>query len=56
MNPDTHELHYLNPTAALLYGLTQEYGYEAAMVVSGPRRLVQVLPEVDPPPGTLPSS
>lgn len=31
LDPRTERLHYLNPSAALLFGLIQEVGYEAAI-------------------------
>ena len=30
LDPDSQELHYLNPTAALFFALVQEHGYEEA--------------------------
>lgn len=31
LNPDTGQIHYLNPPAALVYALILEHGYEDAM-------------------------
>jgi hypothetical protein len=31
LDPDSHELHYLNTSAALVYALILEHGYETAM-------------------------
>lgn len=31
LDPRTERLHYLNPTAALLFGLIQEFGYDDAI-------------------------
>jgi hypothetical protein len=31
LHPETGELHYLNPSAALVYALIQEFGYERGL-------------------------
>jgi hypothetical protein len=42
LDPATHQIHYLNPSAALFYGLVLEHGFE-----EGTSELREIVGEMD---------